>query len=164
MLWDQSRVVGPVTFCATSHVLCDQSLNIGIWTVTPLARFKYQQLHKLFWRTRQIPGFCVKISQITIFFHIFPFQGSNAGTGPKGYYRCRQIISTNLGKHRLTWHRSALPANPTFSRPRSWSVGEATLVVVDRSGWRRVLGASNPRPSAKGVHPYRKRACLEVLS
>ena len=67
---------------------------------------------------------------------------------PKGYYRCRQIIATNLGKHRLTWHRSALPANPTSSRPRSWSLGNATLVVAERSGWRQVLSASKPRPSA----------------
>jgi hypothetical protein len=72
-------------------------------------------------------------------------------------------MSTNLRQHRLTWHRSALPANPTSSRPRSWSLGNATLVVVERSGWRRVLGASKPRPSAKGAHPYRKRACLEAL-
>ena len=79
------------------------------------------------------------------------------------YYRCRQIIATNLGKHRLTRHRSALPANPTSSRPRSWSLGNITLVVAERSGWRRVLGASKPRPSAKGAHPYRKRACLEAL-
>ena len=31
------------------------------------------------------------------------------------------------------------------------------------SGWRRALGASKPRPSAKGAHPYRKRSCLEAL-
>ena len=84
-----------------------------------------------------------------------------AGTGPKGYYRCRQIIATNLGKHRLTRHRSALPANPI--RPRSWSLGSAALVVAERREWRRVLGASKPRPSAKGAHRYRKRACLEAL-
>ena len=94
----------------------------------------------------------------------FATQGSKAGTGPKGYYRCRQIIATNLGKNRLTRHRSALPANLTSSRPRSWSLGNATLVVAERSGWRRVLGASKPRPSAKGTHPYRQRACFEVLS
>ena len=90
-------------------------------------------------------------------------RGSNAGIGPKGYYRRRQIISTNLGQHRLTWHRSALSANPTSSRPRSWSLGNATLVVAERSGWRRVLGASKSIPSAKGAHPYRIRACLEAL-
>ena len=90
-------------------------------------------------------------------------QGSKAGTGPKSYYRCRQIMATNLGKHRLTRHRSALPANLTSSRPRSWSLGNATLVVAERSGWRRVLGTSKPRPSAKGAHRYRKRACLEAL-
>jgi len=89
--------------------------------------------------------------------------GSEAGTGPIGYYRCRQIILTNLGKRRLTRHRSALPANPTSSRPRSWSLGNATLVVAERSGWRRVLGASKPKPSAKGAHRYRKWACLEAL-
>jgi len=60
-------------------------------------------------------------------------------------------------------HRSALPANPTSSRPRSWSLGNATLVVSERRGWRRALGASKPRPSAKGAHTYRKRACLEAL-
>jgi len=64
---------------------------------------------------------------------------------------------------RKSRHRSALPANPTSSRPRSWSVGNATLVVAERSGWRRVLSASKPRPSAKEAHPYRKRACLEAL-
>ena len=85
------------------------------------------------------------------------------GTGPNGYYRCRQIIATDLGKRRLTRHRSALPANLTSSRPRSWSLGNATLVVAERSGCRRVLGASKPRPSAKGAHRYRKRACLEAL-
>jgi len=53
-------------------------------------------------------------------------------------------------------NRSALPANPTSSHPRSWSLGNATLVVVEGSGWRRVLGASKPRPSAKGAHRYRK--------
>jgi hypothetical protein len=90
-------------------------------------------------------------------------RGSNAGTGFKGYYRLRQMISTNLGQHRLTWYRSALPANPTFSRPRSWSLGNATSVVAERSGWRRVLGASKPWTSAKKAHPYRKRACLEAL-
>ena len=68
-----------------------------------------------------------------------------------------------LGKHCLIRQRSALPANPTSSHPRSWSLGNATLVVAERSGWRRVLGASKPRPSAKGAHPYRKRACLEAL-
>ena len=82
---------------------------------------------------------------------------------PKGYYRCRQIVATNLGKHHLTRHRSALPANPTSSLPRSWSLGNATSVVAERSGWRRVLDASKPRPSAKGAHPYRKRACFEAL-
>ena len=55
------------------------------------------------------------------------------------------------------------PANPTSSRPQSWSLGNATLVVTERSGWRRVLGASKPRPPAKGAHPYRKWACLEAL-
>ena len=88
---------------------------------------------------------------------------SKAGTGPKGYYRCRQIRAINLGKRRLTRHRSALPANPTSSRPRSWSLGNATLVVAERGGWRRVLGASKPRPSVKGAHRYRKRTCLEAL-
>jgi hypothetical protein len=68
-----------------------------------------------------------------------------------------------LGNYRLTWHRSALPANLTSSRPRSWSLGNATFVVAERCGWRRVLGASNPRPSAKGAHRYRKQACLEAL-
>ena len=38
----------------------------------------------------------------------------------------------------LTWHRSALPANPTSSRPRSWSLGNATLVVAERRGWKWV--------------------------
>jgi len=73
------------------------------------------------------------------------------------------ITITNLREHRLTRHRSALPANPTSSRPRSWSLGNATLVVAERSGWRRVLGASKPRPSAKGAHSYRKRVCLDAL-
>ena len=68
-----------------------------------------------------------------------------------------------FGKHDLTRHRSALAANPTSSHPRSWSLGNATLVVADRSGGRRILGASKPRPSAKGAHRYRKRACLEAL-
>ena len=68
----------------------------------------------------------------------------------------------NLGQHHLTWHRPAIP-NPTSSRPLSCSLGNVTLVVAERSGWRRVLGASKPRPSAKGAHPYRKRACLEAL-
>jgi len=30
-------------------------------------------------------------------------------------------------------------------------------------GFGFVLGASKPRPSAKGAHPYRKRGCLEAL-
>jgi len=93
---------------------------------------------------------------------------NNGLWGIKGWYRPQGLLSmptaTNLGKHRLTRHRSALPANPTSSRPRSWSLGNATLIVAERSGWRRVLGASNPRPSAKGAHRYRKRACLEALS
>jgi len=72
-------------------------------------------------------------------------------------------MAINLGKHRLTRHRSALPANSTSSRPRSWSLGNATLVVAERSGWRRVLGASKRRPSARGAHRYRNRACLEAL-
>jgi len=75
----------------------------------------------------------------------------------------RHVIDTNIGKHRLTRYRSALPANLTSSRPRSWSLGNATLVVAERSGWRRVLGSSKPRPSAKGAHPDRKRACLKAL-
>ena len=45
----------------------------------------------------------------------------------------------------------------------SWSQGNATLVAAKRSGRRRDLGASKPRPSAKVAHPYRKRACLEAL-
>ena len=89
--------------------------------------------------------------------------GSKAGIGPKGYYRCRQIISTNLGKHHLTWHRSALAANPTSWHPCLWSLGNATLVVAERSGWKQVLGASKLRLLAKGAHPYRKQACLEAL-
>jgi len=39
----------------------------------------------------------------------------------------------------------------------------ATFVVAEGSGWRRVLGDSKPEPSAKGAHPYRKRARLEAL-
>jgi len=54
-------------------------------------------------------------------------------------------------------------SNPTSSCPRSWSLGNAALVVAERNGWRRVLGASKPRLSAKGAHPYRKRPCLEAL-
>ena len=42
-------------------------------------------------------------------------------------------------------------------------LGNTAFVVTERSGWRRVLGASKPRLSAKGAHPYRKRACLEAL-
>ena len=34
-------------------------------------------------------------------------------------------------------------------------MGNATLVEAERSGCRRVLGASKPRPSAKGGHPYK---------
>jgi len=40
------------------------------------------------------------------------------------------------------------------SRPRSLSLGNATLDVAKRSGLRRILGASKPRLSAKGAHPY----------
>ena len=61
-------------------------------------------------------------------------RGSQARTVPMGYYRCQQLIATNLGKHRLTRHRSALPENLTSSRPRSLSLGNATLVVAERSG------------------------------
>jgi len=63
--------------------------------------------------------------------------------------------------------------SPTFLRssncsPSLWSVvvwfqRDSALVVAERSGWRWVLGASKPRLSAKGAHPYRKRACLEAL-
>jgi len=42
-------------------------------------------------------------------------------------------------------------------------MGNETLVVAERSGRRRVLGASKPRPSAKGAHRYRKWAYLEAL-
>ena len=35
-----------------------------------------------------------------------------------------------------------------------------SLLVTERNGWRRVLSASKQRLSAKGEHPYRKRACL----
>ena len=35
--------------------------------------------------------------------------------------------------------------------------------AADRSRWGRVLGASKPRISVKGAHPYRKRPCLEAL-
>ena len=101
---------------------------------------------------------CIVIYRKQVF-----WEGSKAGTGPKDYYWCRQIIATNHGKLRLTRHRSALPANPTSSCPRSWSLGNATLVVAERSGWRRVLGASKLRPSAKEAHRYRKRTCLEAL-
>ena len=104
---------------------------------------------------KSMPSICLYVVIIILY--------SKAGTGPKGYYRCRQTIATNLGKHRLTRHRSALPANSTSSRPRSWSLGNATLVVAERSGWRRALGASKQRSSAKGAHRYRKRACLEAL-
>jgi hypothetical protein len=51
----------------------------------------------------------------------------------------------------------------SYSRPRCWSLGNATLVVAKRSGFRRVLGVSKPRPSVTGAHPYRKRAFLETL-
>ena len=56
-----------------------------------------------------------------------------------------------------------MSANPTSSRLCSWSLVSATSVVAERSGWRRILGASKPRLSAKGAHPYRKLACLEAL-
>jgi hypothetical protein len=92
-----------------------------------------------------------------------PSPGSTTDIGRRGYYRRLYVISTNLGQHRLTWHRSALPANPTSSRPRSWSLGNEVLVAAERSEGRRVLGTSKPRPSAKEAHPYRKRACLEAL-
>jgi len=85
----------------------------------------------------------------TISVLLLVIQGSKAVTGPKGYYRCRQIIATNLGKRRLTRHRSALPANLTSSRPRSWSLGNTTLVVAERSGWRRVLGAEDTLPNSE---------------
>ena len=105
----------------------------------------------------------MKRMDISTSFKAYIWKFEKAGTGPKGYYRWRQITATNLGKHHLTRHWSALPANPTSSRPRTWSLGNATLVVAVRSGWRQVLGASKPRPLAKGAHPYRKRACLEAL-
>jgi len=93
-------------------------------------------------------------------------KSGSAGDRTRDLCICSQKLwplATNLGKRRLTRHRSALPANPTSSRPRSWSLGNATLIVAERSGRRRVLSASKPRPSAKGAHPYRKRACLEAL-
>jgi hypothetical protein len=62
-----------------------------------------------------------------------------------------QILGNTVGYD----NRSAVPTNPTSSRPRSWSLGNATLVVAQRSGWRRVLGAWKPKRSAKGAHPYR---------
>ena len=63
----------------------------------------------------------------------------------------------------LTSDKTPVSSASKSSLPRSWSLGNATLVVADRSGWRRVLSASKLRPSAKGAHRYRKRAGLEAL-
>jgi len=85
----------------------------------------------------------------------------------EGRYWPRGLLSMPTENSHKSWETpsdktSALPANPT-SCPWSWSLGNATLVVAERSGWRRVLGVSKPKPSAKGAHPYRKRACLKAL-
>jgi hypothetical protein len=100
----------------------------------------------------------------------FHFCGHNLKVGDQMLVLAPRVIINDdrlypqiLGHHHLTWDRSALPANPTSSRPRSWFLGNATLVVAERNGWWRVLGALKPRPSAKRAHPYRKRACLEAL-
>ena len=81
--------------------------------------------------TRYMPHPSHSCNTIYIYIHYIQ-KGSKAGTGPKGYHRCRQIIATILGKRRLTRHRPALPANPSSSCPRLWSLGNVTLVVADK--------------------------------
>ena len=89
--------------------------------------------------------------------------------GIKGWYWPQGLLSMptdDIHKSWETpsaWHRSALPANPTSSCPQSWSLGNATLVVAERSGWGQVLSTSKLRLLAKVAHPYRKWACLEAL-
>jgi hypothetical protein len=89
--------------------------------------------------------------------------------GIKGWYSPQGLLSMPInninlfGQHHLTWKSVSSARKSNFSRPRSWSLGNATLVVAERIGWRRVLGASQPRPYTKGAQPCRKRACLEAL-
>jgi len=105
---------------------------------------------------QQLRVSCVKMVQFNIFVTCIQRDGNNS-------IQTSFLLLQFFVFVRLTRHRSALPANPNSSRPRSWALGDATLVVAERSGWRRVFGVSKPRPSAKGAHPYRKRACLEAL-
>ena len=56
----------------------------------------------------------------------------------------------------------------TAARANASSVFQLFFFLVVCSGmiskgFGFVLGASKPRSSAKGAHPYRKRACLEAL-
>ena len=108
------------------------------------------------------------ISQISWFCHVKKFILLFMLKGIKGWYWPQGLLSMPTDNSHKSWEipsdkTSALPANPTSSRPRSWSLGNATLVVAERSRWRRVLSASKPRPSAKEAHPYRKQVYLEAL-
>ena len=88
----------------------------------------------------------------------------NTSTSNKRYIRqVQQFGATKMCKTHHPKHKFVNINTEPSSRPRSWSLGNATLVVAERSGWRRVLGVSKLRPSAKGAHRYRKRACLETL-
>jgi len=112
-------------------------------------------------RTRLIVTSCLPFSSCLIpFLYIifvyqiwnsFHFCGHNLKVGDQRLVLAPKVIINDdrlypqiLGHHRLTWHRSALPANPTSSRPRSWFLGNAALVVAERNGWWRVLGALKP--------------------
>ena len=89
--------------------------------------------------------------------------------GLKGWYWPQGLLSMPIGNIRKSWETSSDMTSVSSASTSDFLTsslvipGNATLVVAERSGWRRVLGASKPRLSAKQAHPYRKRACLQAL-
>jgi len=84
---------------------------------------------------------------------------------PPGWYWPQGLLSIPTDNGHKSWETPSDKTSVSSASKSNFltSLGNATLVVAERSGWRRVFGASKPRPSAKGAHPYRKRACLEAL-
>ena len=89
--------------------------------------------------------------------------------GIKGWYWPQGLLSMPTDNSHKFWET---PSDKTSVSSVSKSDFLTSSIVIpgqcnfscSREEWmRRVLGASKPRPSAKGAYPYRKRACLEAL-
>jgi hypothetical protein len=73
------------------------------------------------------------------------------------------MISTNLGKLPSDITPVSSASKSDFLTSSFVIPGQCKFRCSREERMKTVLGASKPRLSAKGAHPYRKRACLEAL-